>query len=53
MVERCHRSLKSSFHSQLAGSGLIHHVPLVLLGLCYALKDAQACSSMPTAPPPL
>ena len=45
MVERFHCFLKSSLCSKLAGSGWIHHLPLVLLGLHSAPKDDQACSS--------
>ena len=45
MVERFHCSLKSSLYSKLAGSGWIHHLPLVLLGLRSALKYDMACSS--------
>ena len=45
IIERFHRSLKSSLRSKLAGSGWIHHLPLVLLGLRSAPKDDHACSS--------
>ena len=48
MVERFHCSLKSSLYSKLAGSGWIHHLPLVLLGLRSALKYDMACSSAET-----
>ena len=33
MIERFHRSLKSSLRARLAGSDWINHLPLVMLGL--------------------
>lgn len=42
-LERFRCSLKNFLSSRLEGSGWIHYLPLVLLGLCNALKDYQAC----------
>ena len=39
MIERFHRSLKSALRARLASSELVHHLPLVMLGLCSAPKD--------------
>ena len=44
MVERFHRSLKSSLRARLAGSDWVSHLNLVLLGLRATLKDDTGLS---------
>ena len=44
MVERFHRSLKSSLQARLAGSDWFSHLPLVLLGLRATPKDDTGLS---------
>jgi transposase InsO family protein len=44
MVERFHRSLKSSLRARLAGSDWFSHLPLVLLGLRATPKDDTGLS---------
>ena len=44
MVERFHRSLKSSLRARLAGSDWVSHLPLVLLGLRATPKDDTGLS---------
>jgi len=44
MVERFHRSLKSSLRARLAGSDWFSHLPLVLLGLRATPKDDTGIS---------
>ena len=39
MIERFHRSLKSSLRARLAGSNWVTHLPLVMLGLRSSPKD--------------
>ena len=39
MIERFHRSLKSSLRARLAGQDWVHHLPLVLLGLRTTPKE--------------
>ena len=48
MVERFHRSLKSSLRARLAGSDWFSHLPLVLLGLRVIRKD-DTCLSVSEA----
>ena len=38
MIERFHRSLKSSLRACLAGQDRVQHLPLVLLGFCTTPK---------------
>ena len=46
MIERFHRSLKSSLRARAAGSNWFHHLPLVLLGLRAVPKeDTGFCSA--------
>ena len=44
MVERFHRSLKSSLQARLAGSDWFSHLPLVLLGLRATPNDDTGLS---------
>ena len=44
MVERFHRSLKSSLRAKLASSDWVSHLPLVLLGLIATPKDDTGLS---------
>ena len=44
MIERFHRSLKSSLRARLTGSEWIHCLPLVMLGLPAARKDDSGFS---------
>ena len=39
MIERFHRSLKSSLQARLVGSNWVAHLPLVMLGLRSLLKE--------------
>ena len=39
MIERFHRSLKSSLQARASGSEWVSHLPLVLLGLCSVPKE--------------
>ena len=45
MIERFHRSLKSSLGASLAGSDWVSHLPLVLLGHCVFPKDDSGLSA--------
>ena len=57
MIERFHRSLKSSLRARLAGSDWLSHLPLVMLGLRSSPKDdsgfspAEAVYSSPLSLP--
>ena len=44
MIERFHRSLKSSLRARLAGSEWVNHLPLVMLGLRASPKDNSGFS---------
>ena len=44
MIERFHRSLKSSLRARLAGSDWVNHLPLVMLGLRSSPKDDSGFS---------
>ena len=44
MIKRFHRSLKSALRAWLVGSDWIHHLSLVMLGLCAAPKDDSGFS---------
>lgn len=44
MVERFHRQLKSALKAMPDPVHWMDHVPLILLGLCTALKSQSACS---------
>ena len=44
MIERFHRSLKSSLRTRLAGSDWAAHLPLVMLGLRSSPKDDSGLS---------
>ena len=44
MIERFHRSLKTSLRARLAGSDWVNHLPLVMLGLRSSPKDDSGFS---------
>ena len=44
MIERFHRSLKSSLQARLAGSDWVNHLLLVMLGLRASRKDDSGFS---------
>ena len=44
MIERFHRSLKSSLRARLASSNWVAHLPLVMLGLCSSPKEDSGFS---------
>ena len=44
MIERFHRSLKSSLPARLASSDWVSHLPLVMLGLRSSPKDDSGFS---------